>query len=149
MPNAINRVATWVLISLFPLVMLGNLRADEPKVGIDKRVAWTTSRITGSPEPPLPYVDEHVFPELKFNMCVDIVTAPGSDRLFVVEQNGRIFSFPNRADVENADLVLDFTAAIPGVKQTYSITFHPDFEKNRFCYVCYILAADLDARGLR
>lgn len=108
-----------------------------------KRIPWTTSRITGSPEPALPYVTERVFPALKFTNCLDITHAPGSDRLFVVEQAGKIFSFPNRPDVQSADLVADLKQ-IPGVEQTYAIAFHPDFARNRYCYVCYIKAADLD-----
>jgi uncharacterized repeat protein (TIGR03806 family) len=117
--------------------------ADSPQVGIEKRVAWTTSRISGSSEPPLPYVTERAFPALKFNQCLDITTPPGSDRLFVVEQGGKIFSFPNRPDVTMADLVVDFAKEIPGVQQVYSLAFHPDFKRNRYCYVCYIKAADL------
>ena len=112
--------------------------ADPPKVGIDKRTAWTTSRITGSPEPPLPYITERAFPALKFNQCLDITTAPGSDRLFVVEQSGKIFSFPNKPDVASADLVVDFAKEIEGVQAVYSLAFHPAFQQNRYCYVCYI-----------
>lgn len=118
--------------------------ADAPASGIEKRAPWTTSRINGSPEPPLPYVTERVFPDLKFNNCLDITTAPGSDRLFVVEQSGKIFSFPNKPDAKKAELVVDLAKAIPGVQQVYSLAFHPNFEKNRFCYVCYIKAAKLE-----
>ncbi|HRX79888.1 MAG TPA: hypothetical protein P5307_12545, partial [Pirellulaceae bacterium] len=41
--------------------------AERPKTGIETRSPWTTSRILGSPEPPLPYVTERVFPGLQFN----------------------------------------------------------------------------------
>ena len=77
--------------------------AAGPRDGsIAKRAPWTSSRITGSPEPPLPYTTERVFPALTFNQCLDITTAPGSNRLFVVEQSGKIFSFPVRPDVQNS-----------------------------------------------
>ena len=118
--------------------------ADPPNVGIATREPWTTSRIIGSPEPPLPYVTERVYPSLKFNHCLDITTAPGSDRLFVVEQSGRIFSFVNRPDVTEPDLVVDFGKEIPDVKQVYALAFHPDFQTNGYCYVCYIKADSLD-----
>jgi putative heme-binding domain-containing protein len=114
-------------------------QADPPA---GKRPAWTTSRIQGSPEPPLPYVTERAFPSLSFSGCVDITPAPGTDRLFVVEQGGKIFSFRPRADVKAADLAIDLARAISGVEQTYALAFHPQFEKNRYCYVCYIKAAD-------
>ena len=117
---------------------------EEPqRASPEKRPPWTTSRIVGSPEPPSPYITERAFPSLKFHQCLDIATAPGSRRLFVVEQSGKVFSFPDHDDVAAADLVIDFATAIPGVKQVYSLAFHPDFERNRFCYVCYIQAAGL------
>ena len=118
--------------------------ADSPKVGIEKRLAWTTSRITGSPEVPLPYVTERAFPALKFNNCLDLTKAPGSDRLFVAEQGGKIFSFPNKPDVESADLMIDLAKEIKGLESVYAITFHPDFAKNRYCYVCYITKPNLE-----
>ena len=117
--------------------------ANPPKVGIEKRVAWTSSRITGSPEVPLPFVTERAFPALKFTNCLDLTKAPGSNRLFVVEQAGKIFSFPNTPDVAAADLVIDLAKTIPGV-QVYALAFHPDFAKNRYCYVCYIKGGNLE-----
>jgi len=118
--------------------------AGPPNVGISERVAWTTSSIKGSPEPPLPYASERVFPSLKFTNCLDITAAPGSDRLFVVEQAGKIFSFPNRFDVAEADLVVDLAHEISGVHQVYALAFHPNFVGNRYCYICYIKAASLE-----
>jgi putative heme-binding domain-containing protein len=134
-----------LLLPALTALLTGQLFATEPAtVGIEQRVAWTTSMITGSPAPPLPYVAEQAFPALKFKNCLDIVTAPGSDRLFVVEQAGRILSFPNRPDVTTADLVVDLSKEIEGVQQGYALAFHPNFAENRYCYVCYIKAANLE-----
>ena len=135
-------VATLMLVSLVLAATRRCAAADPPKVGIEKRVAWTTSRITGSPEVPLPYVTERAFPALKFTNCLDLTRAPGSDRLFVVEQAGKIFSFPNQPDVKTADLVIDLAKEIAGVQQVYALAFHPDFERNRYCFVCYIKKSD-------
>ncbi len=118
--------------------------AEAPEPGLEARIPWTTSRITGSPDPPLPYTTERVFPAITFKNCLDIVSVPGSDRLFVAEQGGKIFSFPNRPDVEEADLVVDLAKDVEGVQSVYAITFHPDFEQNRSCYVCYIKEANLE-----
>ena len=146
-PLAASRTArilsTLVLVFLAAASLRRCAMAAPPRAEIEKRLAWTTSKITGSPEPPLPYVTQRDFPALKFNQCLDITTAPGSDRMFVVEQSGKIFSFPNKPDVATADLVVDFAKAIPGVLQTYALAFHPNFERNRFCYVCYIKADNL------
>ncbi|MEI6540023.1 MAG: PQQ-dependent sugar dehydrogenase, partial [Planctomycetota bacterium] len=108
------------------------------EVSVEKRPAWTTSRIMGSPEPPLPYITEPVFPSLKFQQCLELTAVPGSNRLLVVEQAGKVFTFPNQPDIATADLVVNFAEQIPGVQQVYSLTFHPDFQQNRHCYVCYI-----------
>jgi putative heme-binding domain-containing protein len=143
-PRHLLEALTITCVLLSPLARL----AAEPLKGDSdaapaKRPPWTTSRFTGSPEPPLPYVSERAFPALKFSGCLDMVAMPGSDRLFVIEQAGKIFSFPNAPDVEQADLAIDVAREIPGVEQTYSLVFHPDFLRNRYCYVCYIKAADL------
>jgi hypothetical protein len=106
--------------------------ADARAVGIAKRVPWTTSRVKGSPEPPLPYVTERVFPALKFNRCLDISAALGSDRLSVLEERGKIFSFPNDPKVKSADLVIDLAKDVTAVTRVYALAFHPKFKQNRF-----------------
>lgn len=148
MANRIS-VSSLALLTIGFLLSLASdrLSAGTGQAGVDKksekRLPWTTSRFEGTPEPPPPYVTKRAFPALKFNMCLDLVAMPGSDRLFVVEQGGKIFSFPNRPDVDTADLAIDFVKAVPGAEQTYALAFHPDFARNRYCYVCYIKAANL------
>ena len=58
------------------------------------------SRITGSPEPPRPYVTERVFPSLVFDQPVELVAIPGTNRLAVLEVAGKIYSFENRPEAE-------------------------------------------------
>lgn len=142
--KTVRFVATLVLVSWFLVATQRSTQADPLKVGVEKRVPWTTSRITGSPEKPLPYVSERAFPALMFKNCIDITNVPGSDRLFVLEQAGKILSFPNRSDVAAADLVVDLAKEIKGLQATYAITFHPNFAKNRFCYVCCIRGSNVE-----
>lgn len=140
-----TRLVAAFLISFGSLVVTcEHATADPPQVGIETRTPWTTSKIAGSPEAPLPYVTEQVFPSLKFNQCLDITTAPGSNRLFVVEQSGKIVSFTNNPDVSETELVVDFAKELPDVKQVYALAFHPEFESNGYCYVCYIKDANLE-----
>ncbi|MBI2824457.1 MAG: PQQ-dependent sugar dehydrogenase [Planctomycetia bacterium] len=106
--------------------------ADKP-YGIETRVPWTTSRIKGSPDPPPPYRTEQAFPKLKFAEPLDMAAAPRADRLFVVERYGKIFSFPNDAQVSQAELFLDLK------KVAYGFALHPKFDENGFCYVTYII----------
>jgi uncharacterized repeat protein (TIGR03806 family) len=100
--------------------------------GIQERTPWTTSNIHGAPDPPAPYRTERVFEKLKFAEPLEMVSAPGSDRLFVVERYGKIYSFPNDPRVEQAELFLDLG------KVTYGMAFHPKFSENGFVYVTYI-----------
>ncbi len=135
-----SRAAYLLLISALLVATVQSVAAEP---AVPKRAPWTTSRITGSPEKPLPYITERSFPNLKFKDCLDLTSAPGSDRLFVVEQAGKIFSFKNQPDVMSADLMIDIAKEIPGVGAVYALTFHPKFEQNRFCYVCYIKGNEL------
>ncbi len=109
---------------------------------IPKRQPWSTSRIAGSPDPPPPYRVELAFPELKFKDPLDLCNLPGSSRLFVAEQTGRILSFENDPTVSTADLVIDLKASHPELSALYALTFHPKFEQNRYVYVCYIQGND-------
>jgi uncharacterized repeat protein (TIGR03806 family) len=102
-------------------------------VGLDKRVPWTTSKVKGSPEPPAPYRTEVAFPKLKFYEPLDLAPVPGSNRLMVAQRKGKIFSFVNDPKSDEPDLILDLN------KTVYAITAHPDFAKNGYMYVTYIL----------
>ena len=62
--------------------------------GIPTRIPWTTSRITGTPEPPHPYRIVRVFPKLHFRNPLLITRAPGMNRFFVAEHQGKMYSFP-------------------------------------------------------
>jgi glucose/arabinose dehydrogenase len=128
----------FVAIVVTALVLLGQSPAapDAKAVGIDQRVPWTTSRIKGSPEPPPPFRSEVAFPKLKFFEPLDLANVPGTNRLAVATRPGKIFTFVNDASTAKADLLLDVK------KIVYSITFHPQFAKNGYLYVTYIVEDD-------
>src|SRR4051812_49773748 len=75
------------------------------------RAAWTTSRVVGSPDPPPPFKVVRAFPNLKFNHPLLMARCPGSDRLFVGEQDGVLYSFANRPDAK-AELFCDLRKEI-------------------------------------
>jgi uncharacterized repeat protein (TIGR03806 family) len=97
--------------------------------GLEKRVPWTTSRIQGTPEPPLPYRTEPAFPGLKFSEPVAIASAPGGKRWFVAERYGRVLTFLDDRAAERADLVLDLK------RQVLGLALHPDFGDRRDLFV--------------
>ena len=100
---------------------------------------WTTSKVVGSPDPPLPYVVKRVFPKLQFKEPLDMASTPTIDRLFVAEQSGKIFAVKTVPDVEQPDVVIDLRKEVPGLTQVYGMAFHPGFATNRFVYFCYVL----------
>lgn len=146
-PNIIPGTFVQLLLASIALMAIHHVvEGGSQEISVQKRLAWTTSRIMGSPEPPLPYITEPMFPSLKFQQCLELTAIPGSNRLLVVEQAGKVFTFPNQPDIATADLLVNFAEQIPGVQQVYSLTFHPDFQQNRYCYVCYI-KGDNDPEG--
>ena len=108
--------------------------------GIDKRVPWTTSRVIGSPEPPSPYMAALAFPHLQFDQPTVITRAPGTDRLFVATNKGRIVSFEDKRDARDLQVMLEFESRQDPrndrtlYRQIQGLTFHPDFQKNRYVY---------------
>jgi putative heme-binding domain-containing protein len=123
-----------------------DVSAERP-FGIDRRTPWTTSRVAGSPEPPHPYRIERVFPKLRFKNPLLLTRAPGTDRMFVAEHQGKMFSFPKDPNCARADLFFDpltelhswDKSKVKNVDTVYGLAFHPQFVKNHYCYVCYVL----------
>ncbi len=112
------------------------------------RVPWTASHVSGSPEPPSPYETQRIFPKLTFDRPLDILFAPGTNRIVVAQEKGRIFSFPNDPNVAHADIFFDPTEIknlekVPdckGVDCIFAVTFHPQYQQNHYCYIQYNLA---------
>lgn len=122
-------------------------RVERP-LGRGRRPLWTTSKITGSPEPPPPYRVARAFPKLKFVHPVELTAAPGTDRLFLVEQSGKIYSFPNDQSSAQPDLFFDLASQLQGLEKepeikglgsVFGLTFHPRFAENGYLYICYVL----------
>jgi len=87
------------------------------------------------------------FSNLKFDHPLLIVRFPESNRLVVGEQSGILYSFANHPDAR-AELFFDLRKEIKTVHElagareveaVYGLAFHPDFEKNRQCLVCYTI----------
>jgi putative heme-binding domain-containing protein len=100
-----------------------------------QRVPWTTSKIHGTPEPPLPYRVERAFPSLTFSHPMEVAVIPGTNRLVVIEEGGKLHSFPNDDSVGRADAFGDLAKFDAVITQAYALTFHPRFAANRLMYV--------------
>lgn len=96
---------------------------------LERRTLWTTSRVVGSPDPPLPYRAQRAFSKLDFVHPLYLAGEPIRDRIMVVEQAGKTIVFANQPDVSATEVFCE----IPD-HDTYSLAFHPDYARNRFVY---------------
>jgi uncharacterized repeat protein (TIGR03806 family) len=137
----------WTLIALV-LTLLGLCRvlpADEAErpYGIEKRIPWTTSKIKGTPDPPAPYRIERVYPALRFDEPLSLALAPGTDRMFVQERFGGVWSFADRPETRKAEPVMHLGRVI------YGLALHPRFPENGFLYLTNIVGDEDNERGTR
>ena len=124
--------------------------AKTPSAITQIRQPWTTSRIIGSPDPPPLYKVVHAFPNVRLVNPLLLVSAPRTQRLFIGEQAGVLYSFNNSADAK-AELFIDLRKEITSlhllphakdVEAVYGLAFHPQFEHNRYCYIAYTLRGE-------
>lgn len=120
---------TLILVSLGAMYLA---TADEQQpFGIERRIPWTTSRLVGSPDPPLPYTVEKTFTNITWKRPIYLEAEPGSDRLWVVQQGGekdrpskilRVRGNPSASSAE--------TFIVVSNRLIYSVAFHPGYRTN-------------------
>ncbi|MEM7012685.1 MAG: PQQ-dependent sugar dehydrogenase, partial [Verrucomicrobiota bacterium] len=113
----------------------------------EERVAWTTSNVIGSDEPPRPYVSEPLWPHITFNKALDIATSPALEEIFVVEQKGKIWSLPARIDANPSEamLVADLSEIVkPQLESVLGMCIHPNFATNREVFFFYRTSVGTD-----
>lgn len=82
----------------------------------------------------------NAYPNLSFSSPVEYTYAnDGTNRVFVVEQAGRIRVFDNNATAAQASTYLDIQNKVEdgGEMGLLGLAFHPDFKQNGFFYVNY------------
>jgi glucose/arabinose dehydrogenase len=89
------------------------------------------------------------FPNLSFNKALNFTTAgDGSNRNFVVQQDGKIIVFPNDSTVavSQAKVFLDISNKISsssGEEGLLGLAFHPNYQTNGYFYVNYTAPSPL------
>jgi len=89
---------------------------------------------------PNPFLLENAFPFLSFSNPVDLQSPKdGTNRLFVVEQQGRIIVFINNRNTTTKKVFLDITDRVTwgGEMGLLGLAFHPQFSSNGYFYVNY------------
>ena len=129
MNHLLRLVAALLAWSVLPNLLAATAHDGLP-VGLEKRVALTTSRVVGSPDPALPLRAKRAWPGLDFKHPLFIGRDAGSDGFLVAEQAGRIVAIPRDQSVSTTNLFLELAD-----HDFYSFHFHPGFATNRFVFV--------------
>ncbi|MCZ6673263.1 MAG: PQQ-dependent sugar dehydrogenase [Verrucomicrobia bacterium] len=116
-----------------------------------EREPWTTSKIQGSPEPPLPYTAERIWPHITFNEAVDITFLESEELMFITEREGKIWSLPAdlNANPAKAELVTDLKKLAPRLNNALGLAFHPNFQENRQIFIHHALEITENEREVR
>lgn len=89
------------------------------------------------------------FPNLTFTSPLHLTHSnDGTNRIFIVQQNGKIIVFPNDSNVSqnSANTFLDVTNKISpsgGELGLLGLAFHPDFSSNGYFYINYTAVSPL------
>src|SRR5206468_1524154 len=62
--------------------------AEDQPFGIERRIPWNTSRVIGSPDPPLPYTVGKTFTNINWRAPLYLPPEPDTDDLLVIQQGG-------------------------------------------------------------
>jgi uncharacterized repeat protein (TIGR03806 family) len=125
-----------VLLAALLVIFLAQGAAADPPFGLEKRIPWTTSRLVGSPEPPLPYTVLKTFTNLEWKAPIYIAPEPGTDRLLVVLAGGepdrpsKVLRLKDDPATGESELVLEIARRL-----VYSVCFHPGYQQNGVIFV--------------
>jgi uncharacterized repeat protein (TIGR03806 family) len=96
----------------------------------------TTSKVFGTPDPPLPYRTRPAYPKLAMTFPIGAKLIPGSDTMIVIAQNksygpSMLHTFRNDPEVTELKEYLP----IPNKGTAYGMAFHPRFAENGYMYL--------------
>jgi glucose/arabinose dehydrogenase len=122
------------------LKFVGPQKGAARQYGVEHRLPLTTSTVTGSPDPPLPYRVKKVYSELKVSYPVAVVHQPGSDRLMYCTQtlpysSTQIWRVPDPHSSKTGLAAGKAEKLLDQDSVTYSFAFHPQFKKNGYMYL--------------
>jgi glucose/arabinose dehydrogenase len=127
----LNLRRTWWACALFVFLHLvtAPVQADEP------RTLWTTSKVVGSPNPPLPFRARQTFKHLTIPCPIGMAHEPGTRSLLLWNQlypwggRGQVWRIVDDPEVKTQQLLLDLDVL------AYGVAFHPDYVHNGYLYV--------------
>jgi glucose/arabinose dehydrogenase len=119
-----------------PLRFVGLQATAAKPFGITKIVPVTTSRVKGSPEPPLPYTTARAFSKAKMSGPIAVAHQPGSDCLIYVTEPWA-YQPSTVMRMRDDEEAYEPEVLVPADDTTvhYAITFHPQFAENGYIYI--------------
>jgi len=120
-------------------LLLGMAEMSQAQSVSVKRVPWTTSKVKGHPGRPAAYDLQRALPDISFDNPVELVAMPGTDWLWMMELRGGIHAFDPTSDSPEKHLVIHLKSHADRMSDAYGLAFHPEFQKNRQVYLCYVL----------
>lgn len=116
------------------LKFVGPPASERRPYGLTERIALTTSRVVGSPDPPPPFRVVRSYPQLKLDHPIMVEFEPTSQRFFGLAQTKQgapteLVRFEDRSEVAEFETL----HSLDGL--AYDIAFHPQFAENGYLYV--------------
>ena len=106
--------------------------------GLSSRVPATQCKLDGDPDTAPALEVERLFSTIGFTDPVQLTHAPdGTDRIFVVEQGGKIKVFANGSPTSATDFLTLSGITVGGEEGLLGLAFHPSYASNGFFYVYY------------
>jgi uncharacterized repeat protein (TIGR03806 family) len=131
----------FLITTVVALMYTTPLPAAPESAVVEKFIPFDSSHLMGLPDAHEVFGVEEAFPHLLFTRPVDLThAADGTNRLFVVEQDGRVEVFPNRDNVQNAEVFLDLTRKVRrenNEEGLLGLAFHPKYKQNGEFFVFY------------
>jgi uncharacterized repeat protein (TIGR03806 family) len=102
----------------------------------DRHVPWESSRVVGSPEPPLPFTTERWRPDLPDALYVHALAEPGRRAmLLALLPGGDNAARVVRIDEDPQNNEFEKLLELPRPAIIYSLAFHPDYAENGLLYL--------------
>src|SRR5688500_7776404 len=129
-------VAGFSFLFFLVIAAAGRGAETEAPYGLERRIPWTTSRVVGSPDPPLPYTVERTFTNVQWRAPLFAIAEPGTDSLLVVRQGGekdrpsKVLRVRDDPSTDQTDTLLTVSNRL-----LYSVEFHPGYRTNGHLFV--------------
>ena len=130
-----SSLVTSCLSLAMSVVVVGEVPAREGTGIPEKRLAWTDSRVEGSPDALLPFKTARAFAGVSVTQPLLMAPEPGTNRLLVMEHlqywagPSRLIAMEDRNDVSTSVKLLDLDGL------AVSVAFHPDYINNGYLFI--------------